>query len=131
MPKREDNMFLDMLMVIVGGGIGAALRYLTTMFLYGEDSPTFPYGTLVVNLIGCLCIGILAGYFQKRPDLPIYIKLFAITGVLGGLTTFSTFSLETFNLLFLHPLYAIANITLSIVAGLSCVALGLQFIHVL
>jgi len=124
-------MFLDTLMVVVGGGIGAALRYLITMQLYGKNSPAFPYGTLVVNLIGCICIGVLAGYFENRPDLPMYFKLFAITGVLGGLTTFSTFSLETFNLLTIHPLYAITNITASIVAGLACVALGLQITQIL
>ena len=119
-----------MFMVLVGGGIGALLRYLITLTVYGDKSPAFPYGTLIVNLIGCLCIGLLSGYFQRHPELPMFLKLFAITGVLGWLTTFSTFSLETFNLLFLHPIYAIANVTISVAAGLACVATGMQLMQV-
>ncbi|MCH4157433.1 MAG: fluoride efflux transporter CrcB [Acidaminococcaceae bacterium] len=122
-------MYLDMLMVLVGGGLGALLRYLITLTVYGDKAPAFPYGTLIVNLLGCFCIGLLAGYFQRHPELPMFLKLFAITGVLGGLTTFSTFSLETFNLLYLHPVYAVANITCSVAAGLICVAVGMQVIQ--
>jgi len=124
-------MYLDMFVVLLGGGLGALLRYLITLFLYGDNTPAFPYGTLVVNLLGCLCIGLLAGYYQKRPDLPMFFKLFAITGILGGLTTFSTFSLETFNLLVVSPLSAITNILISISGGLVCITIGLQIIHAL
>ena len=122
-------MYLDMFMVLAGGGLGALLRYLITLAVYGDKAPAFPYGTLIVNLLGCLCVGLLAGYFQRYPELPMFLKLFAITGVMGGLTTFSTFSLETFNLLYLHPAYAVANITCSVAAGLICVAVGMQVIQ--
>jgi len=118
-------MFIDMVMVAFGGGIGALLRYLLTFLVYGKDTPAFPYGTLLVNLLGCLGIGLLAGYFNKHPE-PMYLKFFAITGILGGFTTFSTFSLETFNLLATHPWQGLLNIAISIIVGLLTVGAGLK-----
>lgn len=118
-------MFLDVLLIALGGGLGAVLRYLVTLLVYGKHTPAFPYGTLVVNLLGCLGIGLLAGYFHKHPE-PMYLKFFAITGILGGFTTFSTFSLETFNLLAAQPFQGLLNMGISILAGLALVGLGLK-----
>lgn len=119
-------MYFDMFMVAYGGALGALLRYIITMLVYGNKMPSFPYGTLIVNLLGCLCIGLVTGYFVENPSLPMYLKLFIVTGLLGGLTTFSTFSVETFNLFYQNPWYACLNIGVSIIAGLALIALGVQ-----
>ena len=79
--------------VFVGGGLGAALRWLVSLAL----NPLFhivPLGTLAVNLIGGYLVGVAAAYFAHHHDLPPEYKLFAITGILGGFTTFSTYALD-------------------------------------
>lgn len=79
--------------VFIGGGLGAVLRWLLSLAL----NPLFhivPLGTLASNLIGGYLVGVAAAFFLARPDLPPEYKLFAITGILGGLTTFSSFSNE-------------------------------------
>lgn len=117
-------MGIDVMAVALGGAFGAVSRYLITMWIYGDSSPDFPYGTMAVNFIGCLLIGILAGFFVKHPEYPMFVKLFFITGLLGGLTTFSTFSLESFDLLYEAPLYGFSNIFISLLGGLILVAAG-------
>ena len=80
--------------VFLGAGLGGALRHgvnLATGRLLGTG---FPYGTLTVNVVGSLAIGLLAGYFAARADPGQTWRLFLTTGLLGGFTTFSTFSLD-------------------------------------
>jgi CrcB protein len=82
------------LIVFIGAGIGGALRHgvnvaATRMFGFG-----FPYGTLIVNVAGSFAMGLLAGYFAYRAGVPQHVRLFLTTGILGGFTTFSTFSLD-------------------------------------
>jgi len=84
--------------VFVGGGLGACLRWLLALAL----NPLFhivPLGTLAANLIGGYLIGVAAAFFAHRHDLPPELKLFAITGILGGFTTFSAFSNEVVSLI--------------------------------
>ena len=84
--------------VFIGGGLGACLRWLLSLAL----NPFFhivPLGTLAANLIGGYLIGVAAAFFAQRHDLPPELKLFAITGILGGFTTFSAFSNEVVSLL--------------------------------
>ena len=83
------------LFVALGGGIGAALRYLLTELANLHGGVFFPYGTILANLIGSFCIGILFVFFSESSDLSPIVKLFFVTGILGGFTTFSTFSLDT------------------------------------
>ena len=83
------------LIVFLGAGIGGALRHganvsAARLFGYG-----FPYGTLIVNVVGSFLMGLLAGYFAFRPGIGQHMRLFLTTGVLGGFTTFSAFSLDT------------------------------------
>ncbi len=85
------------LLVMVGGGLGAASRYgvgLLTARFFGLH---FPWGTLVVNFAGCFTIGLLFALAERSRLLTPDIRLLLITGYLGGLTTFSAFSLETVN----------------------------------
>jgi CrcB protein len=82
------------LIVFLGGGIGAALRHgvnLGTARLFGT---AFPYGTLTVNVVGSLVMGAIAAYFAFKGDATQHWRLFLATGVLGGFTTFSAFSLD-------------------------------------
>ena len=73
------------LIVFLGAGIGGAAK----LFGYG-----FPYGTLIVNVAGSFLMGLLAGYFAFRPGIGQHARLFLTTGILGGFTTFSAFSLD-------------------------------------
>ena len=82
------------LIVFLGAGIGGALRHgvnLAAVRLFGQG---FPFGTLVVNVLGSFLIGLLAGYFAYRTGLSQHLRLFLTTGILGGFTTFSAFSLD-------------------------------------
>jgi CrcB protein len=123
---RRIRMFIDVLAVMLGGALGSLCRYLIGILVYGERVPSFPYATLVVNLLGCFVIGICASFFVKHPEIPMYVKLFAITGILGGLTTYGTFTLETYNLLYENPILGIINIGSSLLGGLCLVALGMK-----
>ena len=91
-------MFLNILLVGCGGATGAILRYLVGMRVQQALGPGFPWGTFFINVTGCLLIGFLSGLFLARSFHPS-AGLLMITGVLGGYTTFSSFGLETINLL--------------------------------
>ena len=92
-------MITNVVAVAVGGGIGAALRYAVTVVANMHGGVFFPYGTVIVNVVGSFCIGVLTMYFQSQSTLPPTVKLFAVTGILGGFTTFSTFNMELITLL--------------------------------
>ncbi len=91
-------MLLQFTAVGVGATLGAWLRWGFSFWL-GPRSGAWPLGTIAANLIGGYLVGIAVAYFAMRPDLPPEWRLFAITGFLGGLTTFSTFSAEVTGLL--------------------------------
>lgn len=87
---------LAIVLVGVGGFLGSVLRYLMGGWVHRTlDNPWFPYGTLFVNLIGCLVIGFLGGLAEHRQVFASETRLFLFLGVLGGFTTFSSFAYET------------------------------------
>jgi CrcB protein len=87
-------MEMNYLFVLIGGGVGALLRYTTTEFVKSIINMKFPIGILFVNCVGALIIGFLTNLFGNT-SIDVKWKLLLITGFLGGYTTFSTYSLET------------------------------------
>jgi len=85
---------MNLLLITLGGGIGALLRYLSSKMMHSCFQIVFPIGTIFVNCLGSLIIGLLFGIFEKY-TVPTGLKLFLITGFLGGYTTFSAYSIET------------------------------------
>ncbi|AXC49391.1 fluoride efflux transporter CrcB [Paracoccus suum] len=114
------------LQVAAGGAIGATLRYAATRAVPGHG-PQFPVATLGVNVAGCLAMGLLAALFAHRGGQ--HLAPFLMTGVLGGFTTFSAFSLDALTLWGRgqHPLaaaYVLASVVLSLAAVMAGLALG-------
>jgi CrcB protein len=85
---------MGFLIVFFGGGLGAALRHGVNLVAARALGTGFPYGTLVINVLGSLAMGLIAEYFALKMGLPQRLRLFLTTGILGGFTTFSAFSLE-------------------------------------
>ncbi len=107
------------------GGIG---RYLISIYINNRYLSNFPFGTLAVNVIGCFLIGIVYGLTEKG-NINGEWRLFLATGILGGFTTFSSFSHETVTLLREeHYLYAFANLGFSILLGLAATLAGIFII---
>jgi CrcB protein len=84
--------------IAVGGAVGSVLRYGMSTWVHGLAGRGFPYGTLTVNVVGCLLMGILFVLFTERLSDSTVLRAGVLIGVLGGFTTFSSFSIETFNL---------------------------------
>jgi CrcB protein len=113
-----------LLLIFCGGGIGAVMRYLVGSGIAWYMPSSFPYGTLLVNTVGGLLIGMAAAYFAEHPQLGAW-RYFIITGVLGGFTTFSAFGLETVQLLekgaysaaALYVIGSVVSVLLLVVAG--------------
>ncbi|MEA2906251.1 MAG: fluoride exporter [Alphaproteobacteria bacterium] len=107
------------LIVFLGGGLGAALRHGVNRGIAQLLGTMFPYATLIENISGSLLMGLLAGYFAFRGGFPQHWQLFLTTGILGGYTTFSAFSLDAALLyergaLGLAALYVCASVALAI-----------------
>lgn len=119
-------VILNAALVGAGGFVGAICRYGISGFVQRNAViATFPYGTLVVNMTGCLLIGIFVGIIDARQLVNPEVRSFILVGVLGGFTTYSTFGLETFALLRdADYLRAVVNIAVHIVLGLALVWIG-------
>ena len=115
-----------LLLVGAGGFLGSILRYLTSGWVQQWlQTASFPFGTLAVNVLGCLVIGFLSQLAETRGVFTPETRALVFVGVLGGFTTFSTFSNETFNLLRDNEVIpALANLSAHIVLGLGAVWLG-------
>jgi len=121
----------QLLAIAAGGAVGAVLRYGLSQAVYNVLGRGFPYGTLVVNVLGSLCMGFLFVFLIERTTLDVLWRAALLVGVLGAFTTFSTFSMETLNLLeegawSLAALNVLMSVTLCIGAAWAGVTLARQ-----
>jgi CrcB protein len=111
---------LNLLAIALGGAIGSVARYLLSTFVLRMSGTLFPLGTFVVNVIGCLVFGAIAGATTQRVELTPATRLFLLTGILGGFTTFSSYAFESFVLVRDGQiLWAAMNVAGQVVAGLA------------
>lgn len=115
--------------VALGGALGASARYSLDRFIEERSNAVFPWATFVINVSGCLLIGILTEQLVDRHHLPAWIRVGVIVGVIGGYTTFSTFSQEAFSLIESRDfgitiLYATGSVVTGILAVWAGTVLG-------
>lgn len=109
----------SLLLVALGGAIGAVARAMLSAAVQARWPSRLPWGTVSVNLVGCLLLGVLSGALSSRPHVSPAWRTVAAVGVLGAFTTFSTFEHETFDLLRRGAVTAaVTNVTVSVLAGL-------------
>ncbi|APG93823.1 protein CrcB (plasmid) [Sinorhizobium americanum] len=96
--ERKKGTAMAYLLVFLGAGLGGVMRHGVNQFAAQILGAAFPFGTLAVNVAGSFAMGLIAEYFALRVHLPQDVRLFLATGVLGGFTTFSSFSLDTIGL---------------------------------
>jgi fluoride exporter len=117
-------MVIRILLIAIGGAIGSVSRYSLAGLVYRLFGSVFPWGTLAVNLIGSLVIGFLWAAFE-RAAVGSNMRMFVFVGILGGFTTFSSYTLETFNLLREgETRLAITNMAVSNLVGVAAVFIG-------
>jgi fluoride exporter len=117
---------VNFLIVFLGGGLGAGARYWLSGSIARSTAGVFPYGTVAVNVIGCFLIGFLMTAFEERFLVTPWLRLFLTIGILGGFTTFSTFSYETIAMLRdAEYLYAFLNVILSVATCLAATYAGM------
>lgn len=115
------------LLIFFGAGTGGVLRPLVSLQTARWLGTAFPYGTLTVNILGAFALGLLAGILASHGSGNSNLRLLLATGLLGGFTTFSAFSLETLTLLERHqPALAAAYVLASVAGALLAMALGLK-----
>lgn len=118
---------MNLLLIFLGAGTGGVLRHLTSLATARLLGTNFPYGTLTVNILGAFLIGLLAGILAAHGTHNHTLRLLLATGLLGGFTTFSAFSLETVTLIERNQMpLAIAYVLASVAGGLLALALGLK-----
>jgi fluoride exporter len=116
---------LQTLIVGIGGFTGSILRWWLSGLVQRWAQESFPFGTLVVNALGCLVIGAFWSLVEYRGWFGPEVRLFITVGILGGFTTFSAFGYETFALLHDREyMLAMANLAANVVIGLAAVAVG-------
>lgn len=119
----------NILLVAIGGAIGSVGRYLVGLSATRLAGPNFPWGTLTVNVVGAFAIGLLVEMVARRFDASNEMRAFIVTGILGGFTTWSSFTLDTMVLfergeVGLSALYLLASLLVSFAAIFAGLALG-------
>ncbi len=120
------------LLILLGGAVGTGCRYWFSIFVHSVvEKPSFPYAHFIINVSGSFIIGILAEMFESRVFVSPTIRATLLTGFLGGYTTFSSFSLETFSLLRNGNIWlALVNALGSVLLGLVAVWMGMRLAQV-
>lgn len=117
----------QILFVFLGGGLGAVLRYALSKYVFIHSTP-FPWATFTANMLGCFFIGVAMGYCIKMNYLKTDAALFFTVGFCGGLTTFSSFAYDNFELFSEGQLLSLfLNVALSLTLGFGLVLLGYHF----
>ena len=122
-------MALAVVLVLIGGAVGSMWRYWWSGFVARRCGEIFPFGTLVVNLVGSILIGLSAGLLAhvSNSSIATALQQLLVVGICGGLTTFSSFSLQTYSLITDGRwLAALSNIVFSTGLSFGCVVLGWQ-----
>jgi len=129
--EEAKDIMISALAIFCGAGLGALLRWWLSLTL-NPVFPTMPFGTLAANLLGGLLVGVAIAFFSHRISLPPEARLFIITGFLGGLTTFSTFSGEVTTLLIrTEYLWAMMTASLHLFGSVTMTALGMMLTNAL
>jgi fluoride exporter len=114
---------MQWLMIAIGGALGSMARYAAVAYLTPMLNYRFPFGTFIVNISGSFLIGVAYVVIVEKAIIPSEWRLFVITGILGGYTTFSAFSLE------MLQMWQEGHVAFSLLYALSSVALGLLFAY--
>ncbi|MBW9087530.1 fluoride efflux transporter CrcB [Rhizobium wenxiniae] len=119
----------NILLAAFGGAIGSVLRYLVGVFSVRWFGPSFPWGTLAVNVVGSFIIGLMVEMIARRFNASMELRVFIVTGMLGGFTTWSSFSLDTMVLfergaIAAAAAYVIGSLVVSFAAVFAGLALG-------
>jgi fluoride exporter len=93
--RSGEKLAMNYVLVFVGGGLGSTLRYLVNIVCPRLFGTAFPYHTFIINITGSTVMGLIAGYLAFKGDVAQSWRLFLMTGILGGYTTFSAFSLDS------------------------------------
>lgn len=122
----------NLLLVMIGGGIGAGARHLVNLGVPRYAGTSFPWATVTVNIVGALAMGLLVGWLARRSGDTNTLRLFLATGILGGFTTFSAFSLD-FAVLWERGATstAFAYVALSVIGSLLAIFAGLWLVRTL
>ena len=124
--------YYGFLLVVIGGGIGSALRHGSALVAARWFGTGLPYGTLFVNIFGSFVMGLITEYWALKSGLPQPVRLFLTTGIIGGFTTFSTFSLDTAVLWERgQSLATLAYVLGSVVVSISALFAGLAVVRTL
>ncbi|WP_312406976.1 fluoride efflux transporter CrcB [Rhizobium sp.] len=119
----------NILLAALGGAIGSVLRYLVGVFSVRWFGPSFPWGTLAVNIVGSFIIGLSVEMIARRFNASMELRVFIVTGIIGGFTTWSSFSLDTMVLfergaITAAAAYVIGSLVVSFAAVFAGLALG-------
>lgn len=118
-----------MIAVAGGGALGSVLRYISVSLLGRWLGTGFPWGTVFVNLLGSFIMGVLAELAAQKFNIPEPLRGFVFVGILGGFTTFSTFSLDVVSLINRDLMLALAYVLISVVLGIAALFAGLAVVR--